>query len=100
MGDAHRLKIVAALRYGELTVGDIAEVFEAEVVTVSHHQKIIGYANLVEVRRDGRFMYYRLHEDLRCSKGKRTRFLALDSVATKFRIPDSLRIAVHTVASA
>ena len=86
LGDPHRLKIVNALRYGELAVGDIAELLEAEVVTVSHHLKIMKYANLVEVRREGRFMYYRLHEDLQCTKGKGTRLLDLG--CCRLEVPD------------
>lgn len=64
LSDPHRLRIVAALRFGELTVSDIAELLEAEVVTVSHHLKIMRFSHLVEVRRQGRFMYYRLPEEL------------------------------------
>lgn len=77
LSDPHRLRVVDALRYGELTVTDIAEFLDAEVVTVSHHLKIMKFADLVEVRREGRFMYYRLHEDLLCSAGKGSKFLDL-----------------------
>lgn len=69
LGDAHRLRIVTALRQGELTVSDLAGFLEAEMVTVSHHLQILKHASLVEVRREGRFMYYRLHPDLLSSKG-------------------------------
>lgn len=86
LSDPHRLRIVNALRYGELTVGDIAELLEAEVVTVSHHLKIMKYANLVEVRREGRFMYYRLHEELQCIGGTGTRFLDLG--CCRLEVPD------------
>lgn len=86
LGDPHRLKIVSALRYGELTVGDLAELLEAEVVTVSHHLKILRFARLVQVRREGRFMYYRLHEDLRCSGIKSTR--VLDLGCCRLEVPD------------
>ena len=86
LSDPHRLKIVNALRYGELTVGDIAELLDAEVVTVSHHLKIMKYANLVEVRREGRYMYYKLHDDLQCTKGKGTRFLDLG--CCRLEVPD------------
>jgi DNA-binding transcriptional ArsR family regulator len=86
LGDPHRLRIINALRYGELTVGDIAELLSAEVVTVSHHLKIMKYARLVEVRRDGRFMYYRLHEDLHCSNAKGTRILDLG--CCRLEVPD------------
>lgn len=86
LSDPHRLKIVNALRYGELTVGDIAELLDAEVVTVSHHLKIMKYANLVVVRRDGRFMYYKLHDDLQRSGGRGKRFLDLG--CCRLEVPD------------
>ena len=86
LSDPHRLRIVNALRYGELTVGDIAEMLEAEVVTVSHHLKIMKYANLVEVRREGRFMYYRLHEDLQGTGGKGKQ--VLDLGCCRLEVPD------------
>jgi DNA-binding transcriptional ArsR family regulator len=77
LSDPHRLRIVAALRYGELTVTDLAELLETELVTISHHLKILKHANLVEVRREGRFMYYRLHQDLVNSQKKSVKFLDL-----------------------
>lgn len=77
LSDSHRLKIVDALRCGELSVGDIAELLEAEIVTVSHHLKVLRQADLVEVRREGRFMYYRLPEVLLRAGGRGTRFLDL-----------------------
>jgi len=89
LSDPHRLRIVNALRYGELTVSDIAELLDAEVVTISHHLKIMKYANLVKVRREGRFMYYRLHEDLHCTAGKAgkgSRFLDLG--CCRLEVPD------------
>ena len=59
-----RLRIIDILRHGEMTVGDIAEFLETEMVTVSHHLKILRHAGLVEVKRDGRFMVYSLRPDL------------------------------------
>lgn len=59
-----RIRIIDLLRHGEMTVGDIAEFLETELVTVSHHLKILKHADLVEVERDGRFMVYRLRSDL------------------------------------
>ncbi len=86
LSDPHRLRIVNALRYGELTVGDIAELLDAEVVTVSHHLKIMKYADLVEVRREGRYMYYKLHSDLLCTSGRGTRLLDLG--CCRLEVPD------------
>ena len=59
-----RLRIVDILRHGEMTVGDIAEFLEVELVTVSHHLKILKHARLVDVKREGRFMIYSLSPDL------------------------------------
>ena len=59
-----RLRIVDILRHGEMTVGDIAEFLETELVTVSHHLKILKHADLVEAHREGRFIVYRLRDDL------------------------------------
>lgn len=60
-----------------MTVSDLAELLESEVVGISHHLKILKYAGLVEVRREGRYMYYRLHEDLKCADSPKNRFLDL-----------------------
>ncbi len=59
-----RLRMVDVLRHGEMTVGDIAEFLETELVTVSHHLQILKNAGLVEAERDGRFVVYRLRNDL------------------------------------
>lgn len=59
-----RLRIVDILRHGEMTVSDISEFLETELVTVSHHLKILKHAGLIEAKREGRFMVYRLREDL------------------------------------
>lgn len=59
-----RLRIVDLLRHGEMTVGDIAEALQSEVVTVSHHLGILKNAGFVEATRDGRYKVYRLREDM------------------------------------
>lgn len=86
LSEPHRLRIVDALRYGELAVTDIAELLEAEVMTISHHLKVMRHGGLVEVRREGRYMYYRLHEDLNCTAGKQGKFLDLG--CCRLELPD------------
>ena len=64
LGDPLRLRVIDVLRYGEMTVSDLTEVLETSMVTMSHHLQILKHANLVETRREGRFIYYSLAEDL------------------------------------
>lgn len=59
-----RLRIVDLLRSGEKTVSDISQTLDTELVTVSHHLKILKQAGLIESERNGRFIVYRLREDL------------------------------------
>ncbi|TWT60293.1 ArsR/SmtB family transcription factor [Rubinisphaera italica] len=64
LSDPLRLKIVGLLRHGELTVTDISQFLETEIVTVSHHLKILKHSQFVTPRRQGRFIYYSLNKNL------------------------------------
>ena len=68
LGDPLRLRIVDLLRRGEMTVTDISEFLETELVTVSHHLQILKHAHLVTPSKDGRFIYYGLQKDLQAEK--------------------------------
>jgi ArsR family transcriptional regulator len=61
LADPERLRIVQCLRYGEMSVGDIALALEAELANVSHHLGVLRHAGLVEDRRDGKYILYSLH---------------------------------------
>jgi DNA-binding transcriptional ArsR family regulator len=77
LADPMRLRIVRLLRYGEMAVSDIAEFLDAEIVSVSHHLQILKHADLITSRREGRYIYYRLGEDLLKAKRAGTQFLDL-----------------------
>lgn len=64
LSDPIRLRVIETLRAGEMTVGVLAERLGVEVVTVSHHLQILKHAQLVETRRDGRRIHYRLSQGL------------------------------------
>jgi ArsR family transcriptional regulator, arsenate/arsenite/antimonite-responsive transcriptional repressor len=51
------------LRHGELCVCQIVELLGLAPSTVSKHMAILRQARLVESRKDGRWMFYRLAED-------------------------------------
>lgn len=60
MADGNRLRALMALRGGELCVCQIIEMLGLAPSTVSKHLSILHQAGLVEARKDGRWMYYRL----------------------------------------
>ena len=60
LSDGQRVRILMLLRGGELCVCRIVEVLALAPSTVSKHLSILSEADLVEVRKDGRWAYYRL----------------------------------------
>ena len=60
LGSAARLKIIDALRLGELTVTDIAGAVGARKASVSQHLAVMRQKGIVETRRQGLHVYYRL----------------------------------------
>ncbi len=60
LSDQGRVRILLALRRGELCVCQITELFGLAPSTVSRHLSILSRAGLVESRKDGRWIYYQL----------------------------------------
>ena len=60
LADENRVRTLMALRKGELCVCQITELFGLAPSTVSKHLSILFQAGLVESRKDGRWIYYRL----------------------------------------
>ena len=60
LADETRVRILMALRDGELCVCQITELFGYAPSTVSKHLSILFQARLVESRKDGRWIYYQL----------------------------------------
>jgi ArsR family transcriptional regulator, arsenate/arsenite/antimonite-responsive transcriptional repressor len=60
LADENRVRTILALRKGELCVCQITELFGLAPSTVSKHLSILYQAGLVESRKDGRWIYYRL----------------------------------------
>jgi len=60
LADGSRLRILMALTAGELCVCQLIELLALAPSTVSKHMSILRQAHLVQARKDGRWMYYRL----------------------------------------
>ena len=62
MGDPTRLKIILALRGGEMCVCDIAAFIGLSESAVSHQLRRLRDLSLVRSRRDGKVLYYSLDD--------------------------------------
>jgi DNA-binding transcriptional ArsR family regulator len=60
LADESRVRALLALREGELCVCQITELLGFAPSTVSKHLSILFQAELVESRKDGRWIYYQL----------------------------------------
>ena len=60
LADGNRLRVLMALTDGELCVCQIVELLALAPSTVSKHMSILRQARLVEDRKEGRWVYYRL----------------------------------------
>lgn len=62
-GDISRIRILQALALSELCVCDLAAVLQVGRSAISHQLKLLRQANVVNVRRDGKVVYYSLKDD-------------------------------------
>lgn len=60
LSDGQRVRALMLLRGGELCVCRLVEVLALAPSTVSKHLSILSEADLVDVRKEGRWAYYRL----------------------------------------
>jgi len=64
LGDPIRLRLFALLgQHHELCVCHLVDALNMPQSTISRHLGVLRHANLVDTRRDGKWMYYRLHGD-------------------------------------
>jgi ArsR family transcriptional regulator len=60
LADENRVRALLALRGGELCLCQVIELLRLAPSTVSKHMSILRQAGLVQARKEGRWMYYRL----------------------------------------
>ena len=63
LADESRVRILLALEAGELCVCQIVELLQLAPSTVSKHMSILKQARLLESRKEGRWMFYRLADE-------------------------------------
>lgn len=87
LGDETRIRAVLALREHELCVCQIVELLDLAPSTVSKHLQILKEAGLVESRKKGRWVYYRLSD----SDARGVPIAALDLILTTAKNTRSAR---------
>jgi len=63
LADESRVRVLLALQERELCVCQIIELLGLAPSTVSKHMSILRQARLVDSRKDGRWIYYRLADE-------------------------------------
>jgi ArsR family transcriptional regulator len=63
LSDRTRLRILNLLRDGEMCVGDLVEILQVPQPTASRHLAYLRRFELVEVRKNGQWAFYRLAAD-------------------------------------
>jgi len=62
LADANRVRVLLALRSGELCVCQITELFGLAPSTISKHLSLLHNAGLIASRKSERWVYYRLSD--------------------------------------
>jgi DNA-binding transcriptional ArsR family regulator len=86
LADANRLRALCALRGGELCVCQLIALLDLAPSTVSKHLTILRAARLVDSRKDGRWMHYRLSKEFRTSSAGQLLALLFKDMAKVRRI--------------
>ncbi|HEX8040773.1 MAG TPA: metalloregulator ArsR/SmtB family transcription factor, partial [Chryseosolibacter sp.] len=95
LANPHRLEIVDLLAQADFSVEQIAEQTNLSVANASQHLQVLKAAQLVDVTRQGTFIYYRLANAnvFKAWRALRTvameRNATIEKVARDFRKPDS-----------
>ena len=63
LGNGHRAEIIDVLAQGERSVESLADEIGQSVANTSHHVRLLAGVGLVDSRRDGTFVHYRLASD-------------------------------------
>lgn len=60
LADPIRREILALLKGGRMSAGDIAEHFDVTGASISRHLSVLKEADLIRDAREGKFIYYEL----------------------------------------
>src|SRR6185369_11540659 len=82
MANPHRLEIIELLAQGDFSVEQIAEQTNLPIANASQHLQVLKVAQLVDVNRQGNFIYYRLANSNVFKAWKALRELGVERITT------------------
>ena len=91
LADENRIRVIVALKGRELCVCQLIELLALAPSTVSKHLSILKNARLIDSRKQGRWMYYRLAGDEASPKIKTCLSWIFQSVTDSAQIIDDAR---------
>src|SRR5687767_10404646 len=91
MANPHRLEVVDLLGQGEKSVEEIANETSMSIANTSQHLQVLKAANLVEIRREGNFIHYKLTHDEIYRSWQTLRELGLNHIAEMERLVKDFR---------
>lgn len=78
VAEPSRLRILALLSKGDLTVSDLTTILGQSQPRVSRHLKLLGEADLIDRYQEGAWAYFRLSESAACGEVARNLLSKLD----------------------
>jgi rhodanese-related sulfurtransferase/DNA-binding transcriptional ArsR family regulator len=81
LANPHRLEIVELLAQGEVSVEQIAEQTSLPIANASQHLQVLKQAQIVEINRQGNFIFYRLSNANVFKAWKALRDLGVERIA-------------------
>jgi len=79
VAEPSRLRILALLSKGDLTVSDLTTILGQSQPRVSRHLKLLGEADLIDRYQEGAWAYFRLSDNALCGEVARNLLLRLDA---------------------
>jgi rhodanese-related sulfurtransferase len=91
MANPHRLEIIELLAQGEFSVEQIAGQTNLSIANASQHLQVLKVAQLVEINRQGNFIFYRLSNSNVFKVWKALRELGVERIATIEKVVKEFR---------
>lgn len=91
MANPHRMETIELLAQGEFSVEQIAEQINVPIANASQHLQVLRNARLVEINRQGNFIFYRLSNDNVFKAWKALRELGVERIAAIEKVVKEFR---------